>query len=152
MLIVAIVLLSLRDLILVAIAGLVSVWVAVLVGVVLCLIMFLSLWKIEKSVYGYCDWYTKKVRNELKESRKVSNFTYNGFSGEILEGFAPYEVIGLVEWTNDPGIGNFFCSDGENHLIPTFALSKNFLKSCPKAPSLRPLEGNGDLFGAPSHS
>lgn len=53
---------------------------------------------------------------------KVSNFTYNGFFGRVEDGYAPYTAR-FIEWTNDPGIATFRCSDGKDRLIPTFALN-----------------------------
>jgi len=52
---------------------------------------------------------------------EVENFTYNGFGGQHLPGKAPYTAT-FVEWTNDPGVATFLCSDGKERLIPTFAL------------------------------
>lgn len=52
---------------------------------------------------------------------KVSNFSYNGFSGKVEEGHAPY-TASFIKWTNDPGVALFRCSDGIDRLIPTFAL------------------------------
>ena len=56
-----------------------------------------------------------------KVTFEVSNFTYNGFGGEKLPGKAPYTAT-FVEWTDDPGVAIFLCSDGKERLIPTFAL------------------------------
>lgn len=39
----------------------------------------------------------------------------------MREGFAPYEAT-LLEWTLDPGVGKFQCSDGQVRLIPCCAL------------------------------
>jgi len=52
---------------------------------------------------------------------EVVHFTYNGFYGQPLPGKAPYTAT-FVEWTNDPGVATFLCSDGKERLIPTFAL------------------------------
>jgi hypothetical protein len=54
----------------------------------------------------------------------VKNFSYNGFMGQVLSGTAPYTAE-FVEWTLDPGVALFQCSDGEVRLIPTFALEGN---------------------------
>lgn len=51
----------------------------------------------------------------------VTNFSYNGFSGQDLPGIAPYTAK-FNSWTNDPGIANMDCSDEQQRLIPTFAL------------------------------
>ncbi len=52
---------------------------------------------------------------------EVENFSYNGFMGQSLPGKAPYKAK-FIRWTSDPGVGVFLCSDGEQRLIPTFAL------------------------------
>jgi len=76
---------------------------------------------------------------------EVKNFTYNGFSGVDLPGKAPYTAT-FVEWTDDPGVAKFQCSDGEERLIPTFALigDRRGLPEQGKAHSV--------LFGSSSHS
>lgn len=51
----------------------------------------------------------------------VRRFTYDGFGGTLLRGFAQYRAT-FTEWTSDPGVGWFDCSDNERRLIPTFAL------------------------------
>ena len=52
---------------------------------------------------------------------RVKNFNYNGLMGENLPGHTPYTAE-FVEWTRDPGVAKFQCSDGKVRLIPTFAL------------------------------
>ena len=52
---------------------------------------------------------------------KIRNFEYNGFFGRCLPGYAPYTGE-FVEWTNDPGIAKFSCSDGKTRLIPSYAV------------------------------
>lgn len=52
---------------------------------------------------------------------KVRNFVYDGFGGQLREGYAPYTVT-LLRWTLDPGVGVFACSDGKERLIPSFAI------------------------------
>ncbi len=51
----------------------------------------------------------------------VENFSYNGVMGQRLPGIAPYTAT-FVGWTNDPGVATFKCSDGQERLIPTFAI------------------------------
>lgn len=51
----------------------------------------------------------------------VKNFEYNGFTGQMMKGIAPYRAK-FVNWTGDPGIARMLCSDGRVRLIPTFAL------------------------------
>lgn len=75
---------------------------------------------------------------------KVKNFSYNGFSGRKLDGFATYTAE-FKEWTDDPGVAKFTCSDGKERLIPTFAIEvedRNF----PPQPKTK------TLFGQPSNS
>jgi len=76
---------------------------------------------------------------------EVKNFTYNGFMGQYLPGKAPYTAT-FVEWTNDPGVAVFQCSDGQERLIPTFAVLGD--------PSGLPEQDytNKVYFGSPSHS
>ena len=89
---------------------------------------------------------------EFPSLKAVENFNYNGFMTIPLEGFASYEVEEFIEWTNDPGIGRFKCSNGEIKLIPSCQLTREYVKSLPEPPELKPLEGIGVLFGEPSHS
>ena len=77
----------------------------------------------------------------------IENFTYNGFAGQSLEGLAPYKAK-FNRWTNDPGIAVFDCSDGEERLIPTFAVMGEMPDSTPK----QTYEGGKQYFGIPSHS
>ncbi len=72
----------------------------------------------------------------------VRRFEYNGFCGQLKEGNAPYTAK-FVEWTRDPGVAWFMCSDGKKRLIPTFALVD--------APELPPqvFEDEMMLFGCP---
>lgn len=52
---------------------------------------------------------------------KVKRFTYNGFCGRTIKGYAKYTAE-FKEWTEDPGVAICTCSDGKDRLIPTFAL------------------------------
>ena len=86
---------------------------------------------------------------------KVTNFKYNGFFVQPLEGYAKYELTELVEWTNDPGVGIFKCTDGRKRLIPTCEIvSKEFLDSLPPRPELESnaIGGKGEIFGQPASS
>ena len=76
---------------------------------------------------------------------KVRSFTYNGFFGNIEEGYTPYEDT-FKEWNPDPGIAICACSDGRERMIPTFALEPSEGKSFPKQ------ERTGVIFGAPCKS
>ena len=51
----------------------------------------------------------------------IKNFVYNGFTGKLAKGTAPYKAK-FINWTGDPGIARMLCSDGRVRLIPTFAL------------------------------
>lgn len=74
----------------------------------------------------------------------VENFEYNGFMGKTLPGFAPYTAT-FVEWSTDLGVAKMSCSDGQDRLIPTFALGTEiFLPKSNREESV--------LFGAPSSS
>ena len=73
---------------------------------------------------------------------KVRNFEYNGFCGKLLDGYTSY-TANFKEWTSDPGVATFTCSDGEDRLIPTFAMEGEELPAgVPKQPK------TGVLFGA----
>lgn len=76
---------------------------------------------------------------------QVQNFTYNGFYGEELKNLASYTAK-FKEWTNDAGIAVFICSDGEERLIPTFAIKDLKQGDLPKQ------EYSNLLFGKPSNS
>lgn len=79
---------------------------------------------------------------------KVQNFEYNGFYGQSKDGLADYYAE-FIEWTSDPGVGRFRCSDGVERIIPTFALictKKNNINHLPKQPK------TGVMFGAPCSS
>lgn len=79
---------------------------------------------------------------------EILNFEYNGFYGKLIGGEAEYTAE-FKEWTNDPGVGVFICSDGKERLIPTFAIKPlETVKSLPK----QSYEHGMLLFGAPSKS
>jgi len=71
---------------------------------------------------------------------KIRNFEYNGFMGQTHEGHTDYTAE-FKEWTTDPGIGIFICSDGRERLIPTFAIEGEMPDDIPKQPK------TGVLFG-----
>ena len=93
-----------------------------------------------------------KIKIKPTDMNKIKIFTYNGFGGQELPGFAPYTVESFIKWTNDPGIGLFKCSNGQDKLIPTWALTQEYCKTLPTAPVLKPFEGFGVLFGESSNS
>lgn len=82
----------------------------------------------------------------------VQNFVYNGFFVQLLQNKAKYTVDSLINWTNDPGIGLFLCSDKKERLIPTCCLSKDFLQTQKTRPKLDPFKGKGVLFGQSAKS
>lgn len=81
---------------------------------------------------------------------KVRNFLYSGFMGQLRRGYSKYNVTSFVEWTRDPGIGIFECSDGKRRLIPTFA----FIENWKEIKSLIPKQDLSDkvIFGVPCKS
>lgn len=52
---------------------------------------------------------------------EVENFVYNGFIVQSKKGKAKYTAT-FKEWTNDPGIALYACSDGKDRLIPSCCL------------------------------
>ena len=91
---------------------------------------------------------------EFPTDNSIENFEYNGFSVEAMKGFASYEVESLINWTNDPGIGLFLCSDNKKRLIPCCQLTKDFLSKYKKQERLQCFGKNatGVLFGQPCKS
>ena len=84
--------------------------------------------------------------------KSIENFTYNGFGVTSKKGFADYTVEEFIEWTNDPGVGKFKCSDDKERLIPSCQLSREYQDSIPLRPKLNPFKGRGVFFGKPSSS
>lgn len=78
---------------------------------------------------------------------RVFNFVYNGFFGRNTGGYAEYTAE-FVEWTKDPGITKCKCSDGEERLIPSFALENFDCASVPK----QEYENAMCVFGTPCRS
>lgn len=77
---------------------------------------------------------------------EVFEFDYNGFYGQCNESvIMPYTAT-FQEWTADPGIGKFICSDAEVRLIPTFALKEFSIKELPVQ------EKTGMMFGVACQS
>lgn len=77
----------------------------------------------------------------------IRNFSYGGFSGKLLKGFAKYKAS-FINWTGDPGIARMLCSDGVIRLIPTFALKG---KGC-SLPEDTTKKEDKIMFGSPSKS
>lgn len=61
-----------------------------------------------------------------EDAVRIRNFHYDGFGGQLREGYAPYTLTTLIRWTLDPGVGLFLCSDGKERLIPSFVLPKDY--------------------------
>jgi hypothetical protein len=78
---------------------------------------------------------------------KVKNFFYNGFFGRTTKGYAKYTAE-FKSWTEDPGIAVCSCSDGEERLIPTFALEGFDYDKHPRQNN----EGKIGYVGPPCHS
>lgn len=76
--------------------------------------------------------------------RRVRNFTYNGFSGQLKPGYAVYTAR-FKKWTSDPGIAICECSDDKERLIPTFALEEDDYPE-------QTYEGGKLMFGPPCMS
>jgi hypothetical protein len=78
---------------------------------------------------------------------QVENFKYNGFCVFSEPGVANYTAK-FKEWTNDPGIAVFICSDGIERKIPTCCLIGDDIE-LPE--QIYPKEGHV-LFGPSSES
>lgn len=89
--------------------------------------------------------------NSFPTKFHVKKFKYNGFGVTHGKGFYTWLISRFVQYTNDPGMVEFLCSDNETRLIPTCCISSELYKELPIAPDLRPLEGVGVLFGTPSN-
>ena len=88
----------------------------------------------------------KAKKKKIMEDRKVNEFEYNGFMGKVDDKvIMPYTAT-FKEWTPDPGIGKFECSDGETRYIPTFAIVDY------KSGDFGEQEKTGVMFGSPSKS
>jgi len=88
--------------------------------------------------------------NEFPSTRSVRNFSYNGLAVTDKPGFSSYEVQ-FIEWTDDPGIGKFICTDNKVRYIPSCQLEETYYKSLPQKdwrnPNSEPI-----LIGKPSKS
>ena len=65
------------------------------------------------------------------------------------EGFAPY-TCAFIEYTNDPGIAMYKCSDGKNRRIPGWAIPGHL----PPQPNYKKMKKQGKVlyFGYQSSS
>lgn len=86
--------------------------------------------------------------------KSIENFEYDGFGVSGKEGFAPYLIESFIEWTNDPGIAKFKCSDGKERYIPVCQLNFNYYETLPKQKLVghNGVGGKGLLFGSPCKS
>lgn len=80
---------------------------------------------------------------------KVEKFIYNGMFVHPEEGEAPYTAK-FLRWTNDPGVAECECSDGEMRLIPSCQLLGFKIGDVPEQPKPKPFKGV--LVGHPSKS
>jgi len=71
----------------------------------------------------------------------VHPFEYNGFYGNVDTSKYVDYTASFLEWTSDPGIARCECSDGEERLIPTFAMKGFNVKDYPEQPK------TGVMFG-----
>lgn len=80
---------------------------------------------------------------------KIRNFSYNGFCGKLLNGYAKYTGL-FIKWTNDAGVALIKCSDGKERLVPSFALDG----VTPPEPDYNKMKQEGTFlyFGTPSNS
>lgn len=89
----------------------------------------------------------------MKKPFKVKHFNYGGLFTQVKEGETDYTAE-FKEWTEDPGVAIFICSDGQERLIPTCAIVGK-PKGIPKQRTSKAkaiAEKCGFHFGAPSHS
>jgi hypothetical protein len=84
----------------------------------------------------------------------IRNFAYNGFTGNLTGGSAPYTAT-FKEWTEDPGIALMECSDGKERRVPAWAIEGFKAADYPKqdTSAARAIaEKNLIHLGAPSNS
>ena len=63
---------------------------------------------------------------------KVCSFEYNGFCGHVKQNKLVNYTASFKEWTSDPGVALFSCSDYKDRLIPVFALKNFKISDLPK--------------------
>jgi hypothetical protein len=66
------------------------------------------------------------ILQNVKWPHRVRNCMYNGFFGRLDPGYKKYKAR-FKEWTMDPGIAIFYCSDGKEREIPSFAVTTEIL-------------------------
>lgn len=79
----------------------------------------------------------------------IQNFEYDGLFVKLKDGKAPYTAR-FINWTTDPGVARFQCSDEKIRLIPTCALMNLGEKQLP--PKTWEPPKHGIIFGVPSSS
>ena len=82
---------------------------------------------------------------------QVTKFEYNGFAGSGDETVVMSYNARFKAWTGDPGVAVMTCSDGEERLIPTFAMRYSFL-TLPNDMTRVEKSGQTTFFGAASKS
>lgn len=82
---------------------------------------------------------------------KVKRFSYNGLMVSFENGLAPYKAQ-FKEWTTDPGVARFICSDGKERLIPYCCIVGFSTFRYPKQEKLKELNLGLFHFGEPSSS
>lgn len=87
-----------------------------------------------------------EIKMAKKHAYKVQHFNYNGFCGQSLKGLTTYTAK-FKEWTRDPGIARFECSDHIIRLIPTFAIKGLICHPLPEQDM-----SNKIIIGPPTHS
>jgi len=53
---------------------------------------------------------------------EIYEFSYNGFGGFCNQEKVMEYTVKFEHWTNDPGIFVGTCSDGQERLVPTYAI------------------------------
>jgi len=91
----------------------------------------------------------------LPKRYQINNFDYNGFSGQLTGGVAPYTAT-FTQWSTDPGIAVMACSDGKERRIPGWAIidfnHKEMLALQDNMEAKKVVEKYGAHFGQPSSS
>ena len=92
-------------------------------------------------------------RERMKKQFKVMKFTYNGY---FVMGCDPKKLTDytaeFVEWTKDPGVAVFKCSDKKERRIPTCAILMSKEEFAEKPFSLQTYENGKEIFGKSSSS
>jgi len=148
----------------------------ILLFAVILPIIFILLWRTFWETYGRPKWIPWKIfypihqvewwifetlwcnrfltqwrwdRRKDKNTLPIQNWGYNGFSGSLKEGMAPFTGQ-FVRWTADPGVAEIRCSDGKTRYIPSYAIHGHK----PPEPDYEKMKKNGQMayFGKASSS